>query len=173
MATASGITLEGVSRTFTSRGQVTEALRGVSLTTAPGSFTALIGPSGCGKSTILRLCLGLDRPDAGTVTVDGLKPEEATRKGLTGVAMRGPDRPAVKFRQRLPSLLHVRKAAQPDEHVRPVEVAKLTDHRHAGVFLWFDEVAVEQADERVAGAGMQGILAQFDDGRCRFSPRSG
>lgn len=82
----SGIRLDGVSRTFTSRGQVTEALRAVSLTTAPGSFTALIGPSGCGKSTILRLCLGLDRPDAGEVRVEGLKPEEATRKGLTGVA---------------------------------------------------------------------------------------
>ena len=83
---ASGIRLEGVSRTFVSRGQTTEALRGVSLDCAPGSFTALIGPSGCGKSTILRLCLGLDMPDAGTLSVDGLPPAEATRKGVTGVA---------------------------------------------------------------------------------------
>jgi NitT/TauT family transport system ATP-binding protein len=83
---ASGIRLEGVSRTFTSRGQTTEALRSVSLDCAPGSFTALIGPSGCGKSTILRLCLGLDTANAGTLTVDGLPPTEATRKGVTGVA---------------------------------------------------------------------------------------
>lgn len=83
---ASGIRLDGVSRTFTARGQSTEALRSVSLDCAPGSFTALIGPSGCGKSTILRLCLGLDTPDAGTLAVDGLTPAEATRKGVTGVA---------------------------------------------------------------------------------------
>jgi NitT/TauT family transport system ATP-binding protein len=82
----SGIRLDGVSRTFTSRGQTTEALRGVSLDSAPGSFTALIGPSGCGKSTILRLSLGLDTADAGTISVDGLPPAEATRKGVTGVA---------------------------------------------------------------------------------------
>ena len=31
----------------------------------------LIGPSGCGKSTLLRLVAGLDRPDAGTITIDG------------------------------------------------------------------------------------------------------
>jgi NitT/TauT family transport system ATP-binding protein len=83
---ASGIRLESVSRTFTVRGITTEALRGVSLDCAPGSFTALIGPSGCGKSTILRLCLGLDTTDAGVVTVDGLSPTEATRRGITGVA---------------------------------------------------------------------------------------
>lgn len=82
----SGIRLEGISRIFEARGKRTEALQDVSLSTEPGSFTALIGPSGCGKSTILRLCLGLDKPDAGTVTVDGLVPTEATRQGLTGVA---------------------------------------------------------------------------------------
>ncbi len=83
---ASGIRLADVSRTFEARGQTTEALRSVSLDCAPGSFTALIGPSGCDKSTILRLCLGLDTANAGTVTVDDLSPTEATRKGITGVA---------------------------------------------------------------------------------------
>jgi len=83
---ASGIRLEAVSRTFASRGQTTEALRSVSLDCAPGSFTALIGPSGCGKSTILRLCLGLDTANAGTITVGDLSPTDATRRGLTGVA---------------------------------------------------------------------------------------
>ena len=57
---------------------------------APGSFTALIGPSGCGKSTILRLCLGHDKPDAGTLVVDGFTPAEATRKGVAGVPKPGP-----------------------------------------------------------------------------------
>jgi NitT/TauT family transport system ATP-binding protein len=86
MHQASGIRLEGVSRAFATRGATVEALRDVSLECAPGSFTALIGPSGCGKSTILRLALGLDHPDAGTVEVSGLAPEAATRSGITGVA---------------------------------------------------------------------------------------
>src|SRR5688572_23616639 len=36
-----------------------------------GRTTALLGPSGCGKSTVLRLIIGLVRPDAGTVWVGG------------------------------------------------------------------------------------------------------
>lgn len=86
MAEVSGIRLQRVSRVFTARGTTTEALRDVSLDCPQGSFTALIGPSGCGKSTILRLALGLDRPDQGTVEVGGLAPEAATRSGITGVA---------------------------------------------------------------------------------------
>ena len=83
---ASGIRLEHVSRVFEARGTQVEALRDVSLECPAGSFTALIGPSGCGKSTILRLALGLDRPDKGTIEVSGLTPEQATRSGVTGVA---------------------------------------------------------------------------------------
>lgn len=86
MAHPAGISLSGVDRIFESRGTRTEALRGISLECPPGSFTSLIGPSGCGKSTILRLCLGLDTANAGTVTVGGLPPTGATRAGLTGVA---------------------------------------------------------------------------------------
>ncbi len=86
MADTSGIQLRNVSRVFTARGTTTEALRDVSLDCPPGSFTALIGPSGCGKSTILRLALGLDRPDQGTVEVGGMVPDAATRSGITGVA---------------------------------------------------------------------------------------
>ena len=43
----------------------------LSLEVAANRTTALIGPSGCGKSTVLRLLIGLLRPDAGTVTVHG------------------------------------------------------------------------------------------------------
>ncbi|QRM53197.1 ABC transporter ATP-binding protein [Sinorhizobium sp. BG8] len=86
MANMSGIRLEHVSRSFAGRGTVVTALADVSLDCPAGSFTALIGPSGCGKSTMLRLALGLDRPDAGTTTVAGMAPGEAARAGLTGVA---------------------------------------------------------------------------------------
>jgi osmoprotectant transport system ATP-binding protein len=41
------------------------ALDNITLTIAPGRTTVLLGPSGCGKSTILRLIVGLIRPDRG------------------------------------------------------------------------------------------------------------
>jgi putative ABC transport system ATP-binding protein len=49
-----------------------QALRGVSLTIAASEFVTITGPSGSGKSTLLNLIGSLDRPDSGTVTVDGV-----------------------------------------------------------------------------------------------------
>jgi sulfate transport system ATP-binding protein len=48
------------------------ALQDVSLEVPEGSLTALLGPSGSGKSTLLRIIAGLEVPDAGTVSIDGV-----------------------------------------------------------------------------------------------------
>lgn len=47
------------------------ALRGVSLEVSPAEFVTVTGPSGSGKSTLLNLIGSLDRPDTGTIAVDG------------------------------------------------------------------------------------------------------
>jgi putative ABC transport system ATP-binding protein len=52
-------------------GGVVQALAGMELTIERGEYVALTGPSGCGKSTLLHLIAALDRPTAGTITVDG------------------------------------------------------------------------------------------------------
>lgn len=47
------------------------AVAGVSFEVEKGEFFTLLGPSGCGKSTTLRSIAGLEKPDAGTIEVDG------------------------------------------------------------------------------------------------------
>ncbi|MFE3503863.1 NHLP bacteriocin export ABC transporter permease/ATPase subunit [Kitasatospora sp. NPDC059160] len=47
------------------------ALQDVTLAIEPGEFVAVVGPSGSGKSTVLRLLLGFERPESGTVLYDG------------------------------------------------------------------------------------------------------
>ncbi len=50
----------------------TTAVDDVSFTVQPGVVTGFLGPNGAGKSTTMRMIVGLDRPSAGTVTVDGV-----------------------------------------------------------------------------------------------------
>ena len=52
-------------------------LDSVSFTVSKGEFVSLIGPSGCGKSTALKLISGLAVPTSGTISVDGMTPENA------------------------------------------------------------------------------------------------
>jgi ABC-2 type transport system ATP-binding protein len=47
------------------------AVDGLTFTVRPGIVTGFLGPNGAGKSTTMRMVLGLDRPTAGTATVDG------------------------------------------------------------------------------------------------------
>ena len=49
----------------------TLAVDDLSFSVAPGKITGFLGPNGAGKTTTMRLILGLDRPTAGGVTVDG------------------------------------------------------------------------------------------------------
>src|ERR671935_1137939 len=49
-----------------------DALRGVSLEIEEARLTAIMGPSGSGKSTLMHILAGLDRPSAGSVSIDGV-----------------------------------------------------------------------------------------------------
>jgi polar amino acid transport system ATP-binding protein len=59
--------MRGVSKSYGAH----KVLASVDLDLAPGEKVAVIGPSGSGKTTILRLAIGLVKPDAGTILIDG------------------------------------------------------------------------------------------------------
>jgi osmoprotectant transport system ATP-binding protein len=63
------ITLEEVTKSYGAK----EVLARATLQVRSGRTLALVGPSGCGKSTLLRVVLGLVVPDAGIVTVGGVR----------------------------------------------------------------------------------------------------
>jgi lipoprotein-releasing system ATP-binding protein len=62
-----------------------EVLRGVKFSAKHGEVIAITGPSGSGKSTLLHLLGGLDAPDHGTVTFDGVELTSLSQRKLTAL----------------------------------------------------------------------------------------
>lgn len=63
-------------RALTKRFGSRTAVDAVDFTVEPGKVTGFLGPNGAGKSTTMRMIVGLDRPSAGTVTVNGRRYRE-------------------------------------------------------------------------------------------------
>src|SRR5579884_256487 len=84
---AEGIELRGLTKSFRTGEGVVEAVRGIDVSIAPGETVALLGPNGAGKSTTIDMLLGLQRADAGTVTVFGGPPERAVASGSVGAML--------------------------------------------------------------------------------------
>jgi ABC-type nitrate/sulfonate/bicarbonate transport system ATPase subunit/flavin-dependent dehydrogenase len=55
---------------------------GVSFGVGDGEFVAIVGPSGCGKSTLMSMIAGFDRPDRGSVVIDGAERTRPSSKGI-------------------------------------------------------------------------------------------
>ena len=108
------IELRGVHKTYRTGSVEFEALRGVDLEVGMGEMVSVIGPSGSGKSTVLNLVTGIDRPTAGTVTVDGQSIGEMSEEDLA--TWRG-NRVGIVFQffQLLPTLTALENAILPME----------------------------------------------------------
>jgi NitT/TauT family transport system ATP-binding protein len=66
------------------------ALSKVNLKVEEGDFVSFIGPSGCGKTTLLRVIADLEQATSGTITVNGMTPQEARLKRAYGYVFQAP-----------------------------------------------------------------------------------
>jgi NitT/TauT family transport system ATP-binding protein len=78
------IEAKGLNLVFQTADGPVQALKDVNLTVNRGDFVSFIGPSGCGKTTFLRAIAALEHPTSGTLTVNGMSPDEARRKRAYG-----------------------------------------------------------------------------------------
>ena len=77
------VSIAHLSKSYRRGDQVVPVLRDITLDIARAEFIALMGPSGSGKSTLLNLIAGIDKPDSGTLLVDG---EDITGLGEVDLA---------------------------------------------------------------------------------------
>ncbi|QDV84767.1 ABC transporter ATP-binding protein [Planctomycetes bacterium TBK1r] len=76
------VELRGVCKSFRKGDETITPLDHIDLDIDAGEFVSLMGPSGTGKSTLLNLVSGIDRPDAGTITVAGTEVTKLSRSKL-------------------------------------------------------------------------------------------
>jgi putative ABC transport system ATP-binding protein len=76
------IEVNNVTRRYTKGGETITPLDAVTLSIAQGEFISLMGASGTGKSTLLNLIASIDRPDEGTIVIDGTDITKLSRSKL-------------------------------------------------------------------------------------------
>jgi len=70
------------------RGEVVQALKGISMSVTKGEYISLMGPSGSGKTTLFNMIGGLDRPSGGTVLIDNIDLSKMSNKSLAWLRSR-------------------------------------------------------------------------------------
>ncbi|MDF3819794.1 ABC transporter ATP-binding protein [Leptospira sp. 96542] len=70
------LTFSNVFKSFPNEIETIEVLKNISFRIETGEFVAIMGPSGSGKSTLLGIAAGLDKPDNGSVVLDGVNLSE-------------------------------------------------------------------------------------------------
>ena len=81
---ASVIDIRGLSLTFETNDGPVQALSNIDLDVKRGDFVSFIGPSGCGKTTLLRVIADLEQPTGGSISINGVSPEEARQARAYG-----------------------------------------------------------------------------------------
>ena len=78
------VSAQDLSLTFETNDGPVHALSKVDLDVQQGDFVSFIGPSGCGKTTFLRVIADLEKPTGGSISVNGMTPEQARQARAYG-----------------------------------------------------------------------------------------
>ncbi|NKB50789.1 MAG: ATP-binding cassette domain-containing protein [Rhizobiaceae bacterium] len=78
------VSAQDLSLTFETNDGPVHALSQVNLDVHQGDFVSFIGPSGCGKTTFLRVIADLEKPTGGSISVNGMSPEQARQARAYG-----------------------------------------------------------------------------------------
>jgi len=106
------LSLRGVTRTYVTDAGELPVLKGVHLDVMPGEIVGLIGPSGSGKSSLLHAAGLLERPDGGTVTIDGRDCSALNERGRTRMRL-GSIGFVYQFHHLLPEFTALENVAMP------------------------------------------------------------
>jgi putative ABC transport system ATP-binding protein len=118
------------------------ALDDLDLDIEPGSFVCLMGPSGSGKTTLLNVIGGLDRPDAGTISIDGARVDLMDASELADLRLH-----EIGFVFQAYNLIPVLSARENVEFVMQAQGVRATErHRKSSAIL--EEVGLAGLEDR-------------------------
>jgi putative ABC transport system ATP-binding protein len=82
------VEVKDLKKEYRLRGEVVQALKGISMSVTRGEYISLMGPSGSGKTTLFNMIGGLDRPSGGTVLIDNNDLSKMSNKSLAWLRSR-------------------------------------------------------------------------------------
>lgn len=88
--TTTVVSAKDLSLTFQTNHGPVHALSNIDLDIGKGEFVSFIGPSGCGKTTFLRVIADLEPPTSGTISVNGMSPQDARKLRSYGYVFQAP-----------------------------------------------------------------------------------